>query len=771
MKKLWFVGVVGLCALSFLAGTRLDGPPETVGVAVTEPAPEPEWREAVRVARAAADGATARGQALALLDDSTGDAGLIRALQLLAPVALPEDVPVIESLARTGDARISPRAVDALALIGSPEAVRILSDLSERHTTRGPALEALGATGSPEALAKLTAALDDPTVQHHAATGLVALGTPEAANVLIERFESSIDWQASTWAEYLAAMPADREDARASLMKAARTGPELRKEAAMSALARHRDPAIYGLLAGRAALGDGAAIRALGRLDDARAIDTLKDLVRRGGAPATTAVDALGSMRHPEAQAVLLDVIETGTETLALQAIYMVQNLDQPAVLGTFLWAAQESRSSVAQGARTRLMQHSWGPRVPVEVLDLARERLGSFDPDPGSTLTLLLHYGSSEDHRRVQELVLEGPQQTRLAAVWTLQNLQTRESSDLLVRLVDDPDPYVSSQAIAAAIARGGLETRVESALLARLDEDPSSVSALAYQLVQLNTPAALLRLEDLVRDGTETEQSVALAALMSSSDTTILNRLVVDAKRLPANLQSQIYSSALYNPAIDPTDLADRVLEYGDPSIHYVAVEALANAGTPSAARRLLAMSYDDSTRDAALNGLARVGGPKAEERLLSAARDPATASTAIGALQTLGTPSARAAIADVARGSGPSEARVQALYSLQSAPGRDAQEAFIDAAFDRDANVRRAAIDGLASVGTREAGETLGALLDGEDAEAAAYALQRLGGRAYREHQDRIQELLQIQADDGLWTPNEPDILPVDAYFDEW
>ena len=41
----------------------------------------------------------------------------------------------------------------------------------------------------------------------------------------------------------------------------------------------------------------------------------------------------------------------------------------------------------------------------------------------------------------------------------------------------------------------------------------------------------------------------------------------------------------------------------------------------------------------------------------------------------------------------------------------------------------------------------------LLDGEDAEAAAYAMQRLGGRAYREHQDRIQELLRVQSSGGL------------------
>ncbi|MCB9673891.1 MAG: HEAT repeat domain-containing protein [Alphaproteobacteria bacterium] len=771
-KAFWVAGVVGLCALSFAAGSKLDRSGDEVPAPIVEITPDPDWRAAIHAAREASDGATARGHALALLDDASGDTALIHAVQLLAPVATDADVPVLESLARTGDGRIARHAVEALGLIGSDAAVAILDDLAKQTQTRGMALQALGASGHPIALSRLKAALGDPTVEHDAAAGLVALGSADAAALMIERFEDSLDWQASTWAEHLASMPAEREEARQALLRASKGGPDIRREAAMSALARHRDPAIYGLLAGKAALGDAVAIRALGQLDDARAVDVLGGLLARGGTTAMPALDALGVMRHPRARDLVLKAIQSGPEAQAVQAIYLVQDLSDPHVLATFLWAATEGRMSVAQSASNRLMQHPWGRTIPQEVLDLARERLETGAADPGSCVTVLLRYGDRDDHRLVFDAVLDGPQQVRLASVWTLQSLQLDVATELLLRLMNDPDPYVSNQALAAAMGRGGLETRVESILLAQLDEDPGNIGNVAHYLVQLNTPAALLRLEELAENGEPSEQSIAISALMSSQDRSIATRLVVEAKDMPPELQSQIYSAALYNAAIDPTELADRVLAYGDPSIRYVAVEALANAGTPRAAKRLLDMSYDPETSESALNALARVGGAAAEERLLDAASDPKTASAALSGLTQLGTPAARDAIANVAR-SGPAEARLPALYALQSNPGSRAETTFVDAAFDADPSIRRAAIDGLAAVGTRGAADTLAELLDGEDAEAAAYALQRMGGRAYRENKERIDAIFGASGVDSGFIEN-PWQLPVDIHEEidiEW
>jgi HEAT repeat protein len=747
-RTLALLGLLGACAGSFWLGIQFERP--ATDVSLDEPTrdvpTEPSWRNAVRAARASADAGSAREVALAVLSDATGDVAIARALELLGPVATPADLPLLESLVYSHDPRLERPALHALSMIGSPEAVDLLLELTRRPGLRGHALEALGGTGDPRALHALSAALDDPEVRHHAAQGLVALGSPDAVDIAIERFEARFDWDASTWADVLVQMPADQERARDTLIAASRSSSPMRREAALSALARHRDPRIYPLLATRALAGDEVSIRCLGQLDDPRAVSILLELID-GPLPYTgiAAVDALGAMHHPDAQAALLQIATSTRVNVAHQAVWMIRDLADPDVVAALATLAREGRQTVARAATSRLLQHPWGTRIPDAALEIARGEIQNQSVDVGAALTVLLKYGSAADHRLVHDLVLEGPHNARLASIWTLQNHPGDEARALLLALMDDPDPLVSGQAIQAGITRGGMESQIESLLIAHLeDADVTRRSEIATLLVQLDRPGGIARVQQMLADGDADAQAAAVNALMSSRDPAIAESLLVDARNLPSGLQGTIYRSALYSPGVDPMLLAERVLAYGEPDTQYVAAEALAQAATPEATRHLLRMSHDDAMRGSALSALARVGGEAAEARLSEAAEDPSTVWLGLNGLQQIGTPSARDRVEELAR-NGDASIRTQALNTLVGMPGPRNQDAFLAAVRDSDAQVRQVGVDALASLGTPDAVATLVDLLDSDDAVIAAQAISRMGGGAYTTHRETVDAIL--------------------------
>ncbi len=748
-RTLAILGLLGACSGSFWLGVQFERPIDRVRAIDVAPAPiehEPSWRAAVRRARSAADAGSARQAALDVLSEATGDVALARAVELLGPVATPDDIPLLESLARSHDPRLEGPALHALSMVGSADAVDLLIELSQQTRLRGRALKALGGTGDPRALERLSAALDDPTVRHEAANGLVALGTPGAVDLAVARFEASVDWEASTWADVLVRMPADQDRARQTLIAASRSSSPMRREAALSALARHHDPRIYSLLATRALAGDDVSIRCLGQLDDPRAIDVLLDLVD-GPMPqaSMSAVDALGAMSHPRAQTALLELAESTRVNVAHQAIWLLRDLEDPDVTGALARLAREGRQPVARAAIGRLLQHPWGSRIPEAALQVARDEIRNLGADPGAALNVLLKYGSAGDHRLVHDLVLEGPQNARLTSIWTLQNHPGPEARQLLLALMSDADAYVSGQAVQAGITRGGMEVEIEALLIERMDHaNALNRSEIATQLVQLDRPNGIARVQQMFDEGTDDEQAAAVNALMSSRDPAVSQSLLIDAKNLPDRLQGAIYRSALYSPGVDPMLLAERVLEYGQPDTQYVAAEALAQAATPEATRKLLRMSHDDDMRGSALSALARVGGTAAEARLGEAAEDPSTVWLGLNGLQQIGTPSARETVERLAQ-SGDTSIRTQALNTLMGMPGPDSQETFVDATRDSDPAIRQVGVNALATLGTRDAIDTIAGMLDGDDAVLAAQALTRMGGGAYEQNKEAVDAIL--------------------------
>ena len=121
-RTLALLGLLGACAGSFWLGIQFERPMGEVSIdePTADVLPEPSWRAAVRDARGSADAGSAREAALAVLADATGDVALARAIELLGPVATPDDIPLLQSLARSRDPRLERPALRALSMVGSP---------------------------------------------------------------------------------------------------------------------------------------------------------------------------------------------------------------------------------------------------------------------------------------------------------------------------------------------------------------------------------------------------------------------------------------------------------------------------------------------------------------------------------------------------------------------------------------------------------------------------------------------------------------------------
>jgi len=736
-RALGVVGVVLLCALSFVVGS-------SGGTLRSEGAAEPDWRAAARHGAASADARSARRVALELLATTTTEPARVQAIALLAAVALPEDERLLESIARSGQPSLAGPAMNALALVHTNESMAALVELSRSRNTGGPALEALGRSGDIAALPLLTEALDDPWVEYQAAAGLVALANDQGTQLLIDRYEQSQPWDAQRWAEHLAALPEDQQPARQALIEATRSLDESRRESAMVVLARHRAPGIHTLLESSAGFGDHAAVRSLALLDDARSVQILKELVDRGGPLGEIALGSLGEMAHPDAVAALLGWIEAVPESRALQSLSVLVDLREPDVLSTLLRAVSDGSPAVSRRAGTRLLRYPWGARVPAGVLELARARLDRSEPEIQDAIGVLVRHGSAADQTRLQEKLVDGPREVRQSAVWTLREIPGAAADALLLQLVEDPSGAVNSSAISAAIIRGGLDEEVQRVLLRQLDADPQATRVVAAPLVRMRSAEGIRRLEELAQKGTPGVRSMAIEALIASSDRKLIWRLVVDADRFEPADQRRIYSAALHHPAVDPMALADQILQSGSDNTHILAAQALARSGTEEANRRLLALSNEQALLPGVLDVLAGVGGPEVEARLISALEDPSTARSAIRGLSRIGSVSAREAVAHQARTASDSQTRLAAVGAFMGVSAPQSVAVFTEALDDADPAVRRMAIDGLIFDGSKSAMTTLVDALDSSNARAVAEALKRIGGRYYRENRDRIDGL---------------------------
>lgn len=729
------------------------------------------WDEAVAAARAEAQGL--RAEALARIDGAGSDLARADAITLLGYAGEAEDVPLLVGFVRDGSDDVALAAVVALGRLDHPDATAALVSLLDEPRWAGEAMRGLGGHHNPRALGVLATEIDGGRDVASAADALARQGTPEAAAILVEAFGEAGPNEAYVVAEALASYGHDDATARETLYRAAEGDLPHRRAAALFALAGARDPDVFPMLA-RAAEHPHRRpeiVQALAALRDPRGLPILERLALTGG-PSVAGMALYGMASIPGAEGELIDIARHASNDLAQQAVWALPDVSEPRVLEALVDLADTGSTVVRDAAISRLINHPW-PKggVPPEVLDLARDRVSRPTPyaSTADAWMLLLTHGDADDREMMEDALATATQAQRVSIIQAIAMHDAPWARELVLSLLEDGDPQVVQYAMDLALGYGDSALpRIERALLARLD-DPQPWAA-QQGLARIGTPRAMRALFDQVRDGTADTATNAVNAIASWGDADAVEALVamMDDIDDPAR-RNALYGALLYRGDIDTEALALQALDEADPSIRAMATSALARSGTKQSRERLRDLVEDDdpSVRASALGALAELGADEAEPIAIAALDDPDLASTAIGTLASLNTPSARKALIRAAKDDDPM-LRQQALYALGSYAVPGGEDVLLAAADDEDAGVRSAAVGGLQSLGTPRAAEALASLLDADlddpeslaQAQQAAYALQGLGGRVARDHQQRIDEILQApSADAGVVEPYEP------------
>lgn len=770
------VGVTTLCALSFGLGVGFDstGPEDFAVVSLDDygELDRAEWKELLPGLRASAEGDQLRSIAIDSIELAESDVARAEGIQVLGWVGTDADAELLYVLVIEGPSTLSYEAIEALGHLGTPSAVDYLIQLHERNDTqyRNPVLTALGSSGSKDGLRILEESLGDPMLTSYAAWGLAANGSRDAARTLVDGFEDSSSSNGWSYANALAAFPADSVPAaRAALHKALRSGDSDKRQAAMQALAGVKDPGIYTALV-EAAKSPNAnvqtqAISALGTLGDPRAVPVLEDIARDGSARVrTSAVYAIGTIGGDDARYALIELVEVGASDSAGAAANALPDLSEPDVVEVLLWAIDNRGTSVRDQARNRLFSNAWAVgSVPDEILDIARTHIRNQGGNTwaGNAYTFLLQHGDAGDEEMIREILFEGSAQQKSDALYALQSQPNLLSNDLLLRLVEDGDPNVRRAALSALQNRGDeVSEELQDVLLKRLEDGNGGMGwdDTEQALASLGTNSARRALMNRVEGGTDQEARRALSAIVYSGDAAQIDDLldVLEGSEDEA-VRRRIYDTILYSNAPNVDSFVQHALDEEDPWLASTAVGALGRLGTPDSRDQIRDLLDHDAleVRSAALSAVAQQGGADAEKILLQGLEDEEMSSTALSGLQTLGTKASREALVDVARNSDDENLRTQALYAVAWGGGSEGESAIIDALEDDSDVVRSAAIYAVQSGGSTSGARALGDMIadgDPEDpyVQQAAQVLKGMGGSAAEDHSDLIDEVLGSAAD---------------------
>ena len=633
----------------------------------------------------------------------------------------------LSSLARSSDDTWAPSAIGALGLLSDPAAVDVLREVASKNTDwkRNIAVQALALRGGPAARAVLHKGLQ---------TG--------PAN------------EAWVWAQAVASL-GERADRSPLIRMATSSGP--RADAALDALSTFNDSDTDGLLIELATTAVGPRrIRALGALAQVRspeAVDVLVEALDGSVQVRSTALSALGSSRAPGALDGLLSAIDDLRRDEFWQLTSaLVSRPEKQAREVLKLLASEEG--PLGDAALESLAQS--GDPAAAKLLIANFDERGVLPPD--SALMFLANQGGEEGWSLLEEVLAEGNSSQQHSVVWALQSRGDEDAVARLLDLAEHGDPWIAST------AQQGLETLGDDAreglktlLLQKLEgDDEAGFAEAAATLARLGGDDARELLLARVSDGTLTERGAALQALGQMDDPAARDALLEQLHGAEdPTVRLEAFNAMLWNG--DPPDLEiiQSVLGDDDPTLRAQAVSALGNVGGAEAVDSLLALLSDDDpmVRQSAVSTLASAGGPDAEAGLVAALGDEELFGTAVWSLSSLGTAGAREAIREVA-GSGEPEQRAQALGALGEDRSGEATELLLDALRDDHDEVAGAALNQLQMRGTSSAaGAVADLLLDlPEDDEGgygmrwqAANALQGMGGPAYREHEELVNEIL--------------------------
>jgi HEAT repeat protein len=639
------------------------------------------------------------------------------AIEALGRLRATEAVAPLLAIAEARDFFLAFPALDALTRIGDASIADRLVPLLEDDLLRAPAADTLGQLGDEKAVLPLAGLLNKPGAPVPViAQALVGLHDhyqqayqegahiadlarhalkPEGAQNLLAALAASDGQDLRPLVCVLGWLT----DAGAEAALVRLLGHDKARKDVVEALVRHGER-VTGLLIQQIEAEDAdtrvAAVVALGRIGDRRAVPALLGLLRADPELVVVTTGALARIGDPRALEPLLEVLEwpeTAARQAAIAALNSLGHPDLPARTEALLRSPNPCvRESAARIAGYFGYANCVEPllalgRDPEENVRRAAAESIAFLEDP--RVLPALSQAIREDTPRVRASAAQGLGQTgrreavpvlisaledndawvRYFSARALGQLGAPEMVEPLARLAQsDPANHVRAAALGAIGRLGG--SRAASILAPFLEASDSDLSRAAIQaLGQVNHPDALPPLMAVLRSALVERRLDAVQALGERG-----GRGVAGALQWVA--------------AVD-----------ADARVAQKAIAALAHLSTPEAIAALIALTADASRRELCVAGLARTG----EKQIALVAQGLKHAHVAVRcavaeALARMKCPAAterlREALDDVA-----AVVRLAAITALGRLGSRQAERQLLTLTrSDPDAAVRRAAQEAL-------------------------------------------------------------------------
>jgi HEAT repeat protein len=661
-------------------------------------------------------------QAIPALVRALGDPDInvrYHAIEALGGLHASAAVSPLLDIAQSGEFFLAFPAIDALARIGDPRAVPALVPLLDNSLLRAPAVEALGELGDEHVVAPLVALLNQGDAP--------ALAVAQALAALHERYErtygqglhiADLARQALRPAgaqQLLDAMQeASAEELRSlvlvlgwlELPVAQRSltrllGQQTVRSAVIEALVRH-GAQVTELLVEQLDAEDldtrQAALTALGRIGDPRAVPALISSLGDDTELATLAAGALGAIGDRRAFEALLGLAGHQSAPLRQAAVGALNSLGHPDLAARALAMCSDPDPHVRESA-VRIAGYFGYP----SCADALLERCA--DSDERVQRAAIEHLPYLDDPRVPATLgaMLRSPGvAARSSAARALGQLDHEQSGLLLLTALDDEDPWVrrfaarslGQQRYAPAFERLADLVQADPAEHVRL----AAIEALGHlggpRGAAVLAPLTALANADVVREALSALGKIshpdALAPLEASAHAAAPSIRMESVRALQGRADDEAVRILWEVASADP-----------EPDVAGAAVAALAAVGSEPAVAAMIALTADARSRAAAVAGLAQVSAALVEAvaRGLESA-DPQVRKATVEALSRMGRPEASARLA-------------QALD-------------------DGDPAVRLAAVGAFAHLGSRSVGRRLAAIAHADPdlavRRAAHAALQR-------------------------------------------
>jgi HEAT repeat protein len=553
------------------------------------------------------------------------------AIEALGKLRAVEAVEALAAIAESGDFFLAFPALDTLTLIGESRIAPRLVALLKDEILCSPATDALGRLGDEEVVAPLVALLNAPKAP--------AVIIAQALATLFDRYEKS--YQEGSYIADLVRQAISPSGVQNLLAAIERTGGEALRALALTlgwlegeevegalvqllgqasarkevveALVRYGERVTQLLidqLQAEEIETHKAAIVALGRIGDPKAVPALVEALTEDKELVIVAADALGKIGDRRAFEALLGLIGHKDAAVRQAAIAAINSLGHPDMAAHACRLLEDPNPLIRESA-VKIAGY-FGYRECTDLL-LARCR----DAAESVRRAALEHLPYLDDERVVATLadaLKTGSAQARAAAASAFSQVESEVALPYLHEALGDQDPWVRYFATRSLGRHGNRQSLVALTELAQADEAGPVRIAAIVSLGKLNEPQAVAALASLIETPDSDIRRAALQALGKIQHPEALPPLL-GALRSPDREQRLEAVQALGTRSepdvvsnLQWTSLADQ-----DTEVVRSAITALARLASPTAIAALVELTVEARCREASIEQLSQFGEPQ--------------------------------------------------------------------------------------------------------------------------------------------------------------